>query len=116
MFNMITGTNELKTLIKHLSCKFKCKFDSEKCNSKQKWNSDKCRCQCKNPKKYRVCVKDYIWNSATCICEYGKYLASIINDSVITCDEVIEKTKTVPTNLYQENATCKVSIFYLLFY
>ena len=33
---------------------------------------------------------DYFWNSATCNCENGKYLASIMDDSVITCDEVIK--------------------------
>ena len=42
VFNMITGINESKILTKHLSCKFKCKFDGRKCNSNQKWNNDKC--------------------------------------------------------------------------
>ena len=41
--------------------------------------------------------KDYIWNPATCSCKNGKYLASIIDDSVITCDEVINTTKTFAT-------------------
>ena len=33
-------------------------------------------------------------------CENGKYLASITENSVITCDEIIdaEETKTIPTN------------------
>ena len=44
-----------------------------------------------------MCEKDYIWNPATCSCENGKYLASIIDDSVITCDEITEETKTVIT-------------------
>ena len=30
------------------------------------------------------------WNSATCSCKNGKYLASIIDDSVVTCDETID--------------------------
>ena len=68
-----------------------CKFDGIKCNSNQKWNSNKCQCQCKNPKEYHVCKKDYIWNPATCSCKNGKHLASIIKDSIITYDEVIEK-------------------------
>ena len=33
--------------------------------------------------------KCYIWNPATCNCENGKYLESIMDDSVITCDEII---------------------------
>ena len=35
VFNMIIGINESKTLTKHISCKFKCKFDGRKCNSDQ---------------------------------------------------------------------------------
>ena len=30
IFNMITGINESKTLTKHISCKWKCKFDETK--------------------------------------------------------------------------------------
>ena len=41
-------------------------------------------------KKSHICEKSYIWNPATCSCENRKYLASIMDDSVITCDEVIE--------------------------
>ena len=35
MLNMITVIYELKTLTRHISCKFKCKFDGKKCNSNQ---------------------------------------------------------------------------------
>ena len=38
--------------------------------------------------------KDYIWNPATCPCENGNYLGSIIDDSLITCDEIIDMTKS----------------------
>ena len=38
--------------------------------------------------------KDYVWNPATCNCENRKYLASVVDNSVITCDIVI--------NLYYE--------------
>ena len=44
---MIRGTNESKTLTKHMSCECKCKFDDRKFNSNQKWNNDKCSCECK---------------------------------------------------------------------
>ena len=33
--------------------------------------------------------KDYIRNPPTCSCESGKYLANIMEDSAITCDEII---------------------------
>ena len=42
--------------------------------------------------------KDYICNPATCSRENGKYLTSIIDNSVMTCDEVIEEIKTVTAN------------------
>ena len=50
-------------------------------------------------------------------CENGKYLASIMDDSAITCDEIIEsydeKTKTISTNFNQKKATCKTQNFYI---
>ena len=52
---MITGMNESKILTKHISCKFKCKFDGRKCNSNQKYNNDKSRCKCK--KHHHICEK-----------------------------------------------------------
>ena len=48
-----------------------------------------------------MCKKGYVWDPATCSCEnikdddLGKYLGSITQ---WTCDEIIETTKTVPTN------------------
>ena len=63
----------------------KCKFDGRKCNSDQWWNSNKFPCECK---KCHVCEKNYICNPATCSFKNGKYLASIINLSVLTCVEI----------------------------
>ena len=42
IFNMITGINESKTLTKHISCEYECRFDGRKCNSDQWWNNRKC--------------------------------------------------------------------------
>ena len=36
-------------------------------------------------------------------CENGKFLASIIDDSAIMCDENIEETKAVPTNFNKKS-------------
>ena len=58
----------------------------KKCNSGQWWNSDKCQCEYK---KRHVCEKICILNPATCSCENGKYLASIMGDAAIMCDEII---------------------------
>ena len=58
-----------------------------------------------------MCKKDYIWNPATCSCGNGKYLANFIDDSVITDVEIIEETKTVPTNFNKKKATYKKTIY-----
>ena len=36
VFSMTAETNESKTLIKHISCKCKCKFDERECSSNQR--------------------------------------------------------------------------------
>ena len=120
-FNMITGIHELKTLTKDISCECKCKFDGRKCNSNQWWNSNKCLCE---GKKQHIWEKDYIWNPSACSCKNGKYLASIIDVTVIMCDKIIhahveaksndkaksnnKKTETVLTNFNKKNITCKI--------
>ena len=119
---MITVINESKTLTEHISCECKCKFDGAKWKPNKWWNNDvcvcgiaKCWCECK---KYHICEKDYGWNPAICNCENGKYLASIMDDLVIKCDEVIklydEEIKTIPTNFNEKNITCKTQNFYIL--
>ena len=117
VFYVTTGINKsTKTSTKDISCECKCKFDGRKCNSDQWWNNDKNGCK---SKKRHVYEKDYIWNPATCSCKNRKYLASIMNDSAITSDKIIdsydEETKTIPTNFNENKAVCKPkdSIFYL---
>ena len=74
---MITRINETKTL-KHISCDCKCKFDSRKCNSNQKWNSDKCRCECIKTscmqKKIIFGILEHVF------CEIIRYLNNIADD------------------------------------
>ena len=65
---------EVKTLVKHISCDFKCKFNSATCNSNHKQNNNTCQLECK---KYCACKKDYSLNPATCICENDKYLKTL---------------------------------------
>ena len=111
---MITAINESKTLTKHISCECKCRFDGKKCSSDQWWNSNKCRCE---SKKHHVCEKDYVWNPASCSCENGKYLASIMDESAITWDEIIESIdEETNFNEKKEPVKCKISRFYMHFY
>ena len=80
MFLKITsGTNHSKILTKNISSKGECRSDGWKSNLNQKWDNHKCRCECKNPKEYNLCQRDYILNPATCSCGNGKNLWSIIN-------------------------------------
>ena len=97
----------------HISwCECKCKFGGWKCIWNQWWNNYKCWCECK---KHHTCEKYYIWNPATCICENGKCLASIIDNSVIIFDEIIEEeTKIVTKNFNEKNAICKTENFCIL--
>ena len=59
--------------------------------------------------------KNYVWNPATCNCENRQYLASIMEDSAITCDDIIE-TYDDETNFNEKRATFKTQKqnFYIL--
>ena len=100
---MITWIDESGTLTKQKSYECKCRFDGKKFSSDKCWNKDKCWCECK---KHQYVKKIIFGNPSTCSCENGKYLASIMDDSAIMCDEIIdaeaklndEETKTIPTN------------------
>ena len=52
-------------------------------------------------------------NSATCNCENEKYLASIMDESAILCDEVIESYEEA-THFNETKAVCKKENFYVL--
>ena len=79
----------------------------------QWWNNDKCWCECK---KCHVYKKGYVWNPSTCNCENGKYLASIMDNLVIICEDVIKsynenvggKSNDEKTNFNEKNTTCKI--------
>ena len=59
--------------------------------------------------------KDYILNPSTCSCKNENCLASIVDNSVITCDGIIEKeTKTVTTNFNEKYVICKIKKSYIL--
>ena len=57
--------------------------------------------------------KWYILITSTYICKCGTYLESIIDDSVITFDEIIEETRT--SNIFQrKKVTSKTKNLYTL--
>ena len=69
------------------SCNTLNNLSNKVCIPDKQWNNDKCRCECK--KRY-IFVKEHVWNPAIYNCEKGKYLASIMDDSVITYDNDIQ--------------------------
>ena len=68
-------------------------------------------------------VMFYVLNTDIHSCKNGKHLASIMDDSAIICDEVIEsynedaeaksldETKAIPNDCNEKKATCKTQKF-----
>ena len=109
-FNMITNENEAKAMVEHISCDFKCKFNSKISYLNQKWNYKTCQCE---PKNYRTCKKDYSWNPGTSIYENSNYSKSITDTSVTECDEimiVIDNVSTKKTTTIAKNVMSTASI------
>ena len=67
----------------------------------------------KTLEEHYVCKKVFFWNPATSRCKNGTYLGSIIDDSVVLCDRVIEETKTIPTKFVLTKST-STNIYNLL--
>ena len=45
--NLMSRTNETRSIEWHEPCKCICRLNKIICNNKQRWNKDKCRCECK---------------------------------------------------------------------
>ena len=98
-FNMITGINESKTLMKHISYYCRYKFEGGRFNSNQKRNNDEYQCECENPIKRCVCKAIMMGiledcetdeNLKNCTC-----MKNLAYNSVITCCEIVNTSETV---------------------
>ena len=66
-----------------------------------------------------------MWNPATCNCENGKYLVSIMDDSTFICNQVIDADADAKSNnqgkssneanFNKKKSTCKIQNIYDLF-
>ena len=80
IFNLLSRTNETRSIKWHEKCKCICRLDKIIGNNKQRWNKDKCRCECKKLIDNGLCDKGYIWNLSNCECDcdnsckLGEYL------------------------------------------
>ena len=61
-FNLMSRTNETRSIEWHETCKCECKFGENVCNNKQRWNKNKCRCECKELINKGVRNKGFVWN------------------------------------------------------
>ena len=109
VFNLISRTNESRSVKLHETCECICRLNKIICNNKQKWNKDKCRCECKKLMDKGACNKGYVFNPSNCKCECDKscntsqyldyldckYKKKIINLIVEKCTEYDNKTKIV---------------------
>lgn len=59
-------------------------------------------------------MKKYFGYPSTCTCENVKHLEHIVDDSVVTCKEIIESIKTVPKNFNKKETTCTANFCILL--
>ena len=72
VFNLMSRTNETRSIKWHKSCKCICSLNKIICNNKQRWNEQKCKCDCKKLIDKGVCYKGFIWNLRNCQCECHK--------------------------------------------
>ena len=47
VFNLMSRTNETRSIKLHETCKCICRLNIIICNNKQRWNKDQCTCECK---------------------------------------------------------------------
>ena len=72
VFNLMSRSNESRSIKSHETCKCICRLNKIICNNKQRWNKDQCRCECKELIDKGVCDKGYIFNQSNCKCECDK--------------------------------------------
>ena len=66
VFNLMSRTNETRSIKWHETCKCICRLNKIICNNKQRWNKDKYRCECKEFNK------GFIWIPGNCECDCDK--------------------------------------------
>ena len=69
VFNLMSLTNETRSIKWHETCKGICRLNESICNNKQRWNKHKCRCERQELTDKEVCDKWFIWNPSNCKCE-----------------------------------------------
>ena len=102
IFNLMTITNETRSIKCHETCKCICRLNKIICNNKKRWNKDKYRCEC----------KELIYNMGQYLdysdCKWKKKLIDLIIEECTENHD--DKTKIVNTTVKNKNSFCKVYI------
>ena len=127
VFNLMSRTNETRSIKSHETCKCICRLNKIICNNKQRFNKDQCRCECKQLIDKGVCDKGFILNPSNCesecdkTCSISEYLdhsnckcrKKLVDPLVDECTQNIEDTKLVNVTVENENKDrCSFSIVY----
>ena len=72
VFNLMSRSNETRSIKLHETCKCICRLNKIICNNKQRWNKDQCRCECKELIDKGICNKGFIFNPTNCKCDCDK--------------------------------------------
>ena len=66
VFNLMSRTNETRSIKLHETCKCICRLNKIICNNKQRRNKGQCRCECKELIDKGICDKGFIFNPSNC--------------------------------------------------
>ena len=72
VYNLMSRTNETRSIKWYENCKCICSLNKIICNNKQRWNKDQCWCECRKLIDKGVCDKEFIFNPNNCKCECDK--------------------------------------------
>ena len=50
-------------------------------------------------------MQNYVQNPSLCACEIDEHLKSITDNSLVTCDEIIDTSEFSPRNFNNKNGT-----------
>ena len=114
VFNLMSRTNERRSIKFFITCKYKCRLNASVCDKKQRWTEDKCRCECKELIDKGSCDKGFISNPSICECECDKscdieeYLdyenckcgKKLVDKLVEECTENVDEKEVYPAKLH----------------
>ena len=117
VFNLMSRTNETRSIEWHETRKCICRLNEIIRNNKQRWNKDKCRCE------------GFIFNPSNCECECDKYCNTgqyldypdckckkkLIDPFIEECtgNDDDDKTKIVNTTVENKNSSCKMYVIFM---